>query len=152
MFLTVHTSVAALIGEQTNSITLAFVLGFLSHVVLDAVPHGDEEFETVEPYFAKIKNYVIIGLVDLIGVFSIIHVLLEKELIFMSAPLLAAVIGSMLPDLLWGAQTITKWKILAVLNGPLARLHRLIKYKISLPAGLIVQGAFLAFFVYLLTL
>ena len=43
MFLTSHATAAVLIAEQIHSPTLAFALGWLSHYLLDAIPHGDDE-------------------------------------------------------------------------------------------------------------
>lgn len=42
MFLTVHTSAALAISQLPLANWLIFILAFLSHFVLDAIPHGDQ--------------------------------------------------------------------------------------------------------------
>jgi len=48
MFLTTHTVVGVLISQHTPTPLIAFSLGFLSHFLLDFIPHGDEQLLTAE--------------------------------------------------------------------------------------------------------
>ena len=49
MFLTVHAATGILIGKYTGNIYLAFIAGFLSHLILDIIPHGDQLILNSEP-------------------------------------------------------------------------------------------------------
>ncbi|MCA9325530.1 hypothetical protein KDA23_05720 [Candidatus Saccharibacteria bacterium] len=41
MYVSVHATVGAVVGQQTGNPLLAFGAGFASHLLLDVIPHGD---------------------------------------------------------------------------------------------------------------
>jgi hypothetical protein len=41
MTLTTHATLGAVIGRATGNPVLAFIFGFISHFLIDMVPHGD---------------------------------------------------------------------------------------------------------------
>jgi len=43
MFITVHAAAATVIGKNISSPIIAFLLGLLSHLILDLILHGDSK-------------------------------------------------------------------------------------------------------------
>lgn len=117
MYLTVHASVGALIGKTVgNNPLLGFVLGFLSHFLLDKIPHADphislpEHFgETIRPS-KPVVGFITIVLLDSLLVAALTSFLITKNIIPSSSIL--SIIGSVLPDFAFGFYFLTKNKYL----------------------------------------
>lgn len=62
MLLTPHTLVGAAIGASTNNLVSVIILAFLSHFILDALPHTDwalwHNHGDFEP---ELKDYILVG-------------------------------------------------------------------------------------------
>ncbi|MBI3119979.1 MAG: hypothetical protein HYZ08_00005, partial [Candidatus Kerfeldbacteria bacterium] len=58
MFTTAHAVVAITIAHQTGDPMLGLVLGVLSHLIFDAIPHGDRNFFAVERHSSGKFNVV----------------------------------------------------------------------------------------------
>ena len=107
MLLSVHATVGAVIGEQVNTPLLAFLLGFISHFILDIIPHGDEAL--IKAYRNNFKNR---GMLYLI-IFDITSTVLLLFLLFYSAKInfnnvvIWGIIGGILPDILVAINEIT---------------------------------------------
>lgn len=56
MILTPHLLIGAAIGAKTHNLGLIIILGILSHVVLDKLPHWDYNTPGIK-YFKKTKDY-----------------------------------------------------------------------------------------------
>ncbi len=139
MYYTIHAPIGILIAQKTSNLGLVFLLTIISHFLLDIVPHGDIKTEK----WLKIKNYkkrfLIILLAD--GALSLALVVF----IFLKIkpenpwPYLVALFASALPDLLW---IPVKFKKIPLLNGYRkfhSSFHHLIKIKITIWAGLLLQ-------------
>ncbi|MBU1036698.1 hypothetical protein KKF32_01515 [Patescibacteria group bacterium] len=154
MFLTVHATAAALIGEQTQSISLAFILGLLSHLILDMIPHGDEVIFDRRLGEKVWKRRLWLGsTLDTLGVAILTMVLWKNNLINLSGPTISCLIGSLLPDYLFGFKETFKLDVL--LNYPqkiFTFFHDFFKVRISPLKGALVQIIILTIFIYLLTL
>ena len=107
MFITVHATVGAIIGEQTNNIWVALVLGFLSHFVFDAIPHGDQNLLDKEPTkkskAAKFFKFFVLDALVLSAAFSLYF---NFHLFDNWLPVLAGAFGAILPDGISGLNLI----------------------------------------------
>ncbi len=151
MFLTVHASSGLFIGSQISTPWLAFLLGLISHLIIDAIPHGDESLAEKWSGATKIKKLSLIVAVDMIGVFFLSYWLISGDFADLSPAVLAALIGSILPDYIWGLHEITKDKISGWISSHILNwFHQLIPWRIPFLHGLLIQSATLAIFVFLL--
>jgi len=155
MFITVHAAAGVIIGKQVNHKVWAFVLAFLSHFILDIIPHGDEVLE--KKFFGiKVKDIAKERLMALYG--SIDAVVLAFYLIFIfktysfaqNDPVNLAIIGAILPDLLVAIYKIKNFKWLKWFYLLHTYNHRLItekiKYVMPLKLGILLETALLIFF------
>ena len=98
MLLSVHATVGAVIGQHVDSSLLAFVLAFISHFILDIIPHGDEQL--IKAYREDFKNkgmkYLIIF--DLITTIILIPLLFYSGKIAFNLPVIWGIIGGIIPD------------------------------------------------------
>jgi len=105
MYLTVHAAAGALIGNYINNSPIAFLLGLLSHFILDAIPHHDGNIPTGGHDFKSIKKLYlnkIIALMYLDFCLAIIVVaaLLTGDIHFFSKPIIWGMAGAVLPDII----------------------------------------------------
>lgn len=102
MFLTPHTSVAIWISTKITDPILAFVLGIVSHFILDMIPHGDESIgqhisNKKHRFYYMVKVAAVdTALAGLLVLFFIAH-----GPVVSGWALFWAVFGSWLPDLAW---------------------------------------------------
>lgn len=100
MLLSVHATVGAVIGEQVDSALLAFVLAFISHFLLDIIPHGDEA--VIKEYRNGFKNkgmkYLIVF--DIVSTIILLPVLFISQNISFNLIVIWGIIGGILPDIL----------------------------------------------------
>lgn len=99
MLLSVHATVGAIIGDNVNTPLLAFVLGFISHFILDIFPHGDEEL--IKAYRNDFKNNGVIYLIffDLVSTLVLIPVLFISNKVDFNIVVMWGIIGSIIPDI-----------------------------------------------------
>jgi hypothetical protein len=101
MFLSVHTAAGILIGEQIPNPLIAFTAGFLSHFIVDVVPHGDDELNLwLEKGSRRAKIRNVVGL-DIALSASLLSTAISKADTRHIPSILAASLGSVLPDLVW---------------------------------------------------
>lgn len=121
MFLTVHATTAAVIGENIPSVPLAFIIGLISHFILDIIPHGDKDlghkffgrvFRIGEHAQAKIRALMVYGAIDaFILVLVMIYLFRAYDFTYPDS-VTWAIIGGILPDLLVGIYAAGKFKAL----------------------------------------
>ena len=103
MFIAAHAASGALIAHQVDNYWLVFFLAFISHFVLDIIPHGD--YHHVHDYFNGGKKLVK-NLYNVILVDSIVSVMLATLLLTYTSTdrtlIAIGIIGAILPDLLVG--------------------------------------------------
>jgi len=102
MFLTPHTSAALWISTKVTDPIMAFILGVVSHIILDMVPHGDDSLtqhitNKRDKFYYELK----IATVDTVLAGLLILIFIVNGPIVNSWVMLAAVFGSWLPDLTW---------------------------------------------------
>lgn len=109
MTLTTHAAIGAAIGTFVGNPFLGFTLGIVSHLLVDMIPHGDSVVLTAYKVKKKKKAGVAYVMVDasiaimlLMGLVGIDHAGQATS----SLAFAAAVMGSVLPDLLTGVSEI----------------------------------------------
>ncbi|PWB38920.1 MAG: hypothetical protein C3F02_01525 [Parcubacteria group bacterium] len=132
MFLTTHAAAALYVGTQVHDPLLALAIGFASHFVMDAVPHGDEtlgshHITTRGKYFYLAK----VAFVDLFLAGSLVFFYMHRRPEVDRLVVAAAAFGSWLPDFLWLANRLLKIKILTFYTRMHDRIHELINWQFS---------------------
>lgn len=140
MFLTVHAACGTLIGQHSNGILLAFILGIISHYILDIIPHGDDDF-------GKKKSFVALASLD--SIFAVILILFLFAQVNLPHPKIIAwgIAGSILPDITWALEKIIRIRPFKPITEPNHLMHQIIKKRLSVGHGMILQLIFLAIFV-----
>ena len=104
MILTPHILIGAAIGAQTSNVWVAFLLGLISHYLVDAFPHWEYLAEVNISDLNSIKK-ILLDLV--IGIILVLVLVWSNPNIVI---ILMAVIGSILPDFLHGIYSSFKIK------------------------------------------
>lgn len=105
MYLTVHTPISLIIGEKIKNPFLAFLVAFLAHLVLDAIPH-DPAWQQ-----ATFLNFIMVIVLDFAVLSLFLFILWKKKKnIFKSVSVLSAIAGGIIPDVLWGINIISPVK------------------------------------------
>jgi len=147
MFLTIHASAGIFIGSQTQNPWLAVILGFISHLILDIIPHGDSGIGKHWPRRVKIKRMALIEVADTLGIILMTYYLVSHNFIALSPAVIAAIIGTALPDYIWGFYDLTGWKILGWISSRiLMYLHDLLNCQVPILTGILIQIMTLAIF------
>jgi len=114
MFMVTHAAVGALVGGVVGSGPLAFTLGFISHFLMDMIPHGDEFMmdEYKSRNGSRVRKAVAYVTIDAIATIMAILVMLSNAPAHMHDAMKWGIIGGVLPDLMVGIYEATKLKIL----------------------------------------
>ena len=126
MFLTVHSTAGALIGDSIGNPFLAFLFGMASHFLLDRIPHFDpngyQDFETRPVRLTRAgKKYITIVLIDTLFVGVLLLVLFKKQQ--HPYPAMFGALGAVAPDYLMGLAKLTKNKWLLIYDGFHLKMH-----------------------------
>ncbi len=150
MFLTSHTAAAILIATKIQNPYLGFLLGLLSHFILDIVPHGEGGlFAGNKSHSQKLVSLAKLAAVDfllsiILLVFTLYFLQPNNNFIF-----IATMSGAVLPDFLWGSIELFKLKFLNWFLVLHHRLHDLLDIVYDIKYGLLVQAIFIACCLYL---
>jgi hypothetical protein len=109
MTLTTHVAIGAGIGVLVGNPILGFVLGGISHFLVDMIPHGDTVL--ADRFFVHKEKMVPVAYTMSDGALSIVLLMVLiniKPDSISNLPFAAAVIGSALPDLLVGVAELFK--------------------------------------------
>jgi len=98
MYLTTHAAVGVLISQSVERPLWVFLFSFLSHFVLDFIPHGDEDVGTWIQ--KRPRNAFVVGLLDLGLLTMFLSILYATKDLPQMALISAGVIGAVLPDFL----------------------------------------------------
>ena len=147
MFITIHAAVGIALTQNVISPLLGGIVGFVSHLVLDTIPHGDDVLgdRLRAKNWSRLKLGLIFGLPDLaIWSAGLAWYLVTQHPIY-STVVIATACGAILPDLLWGLATFVPWRWLKTFDKFHERTHRLFGHNL-LPmwAGFSLQGLILA--------
>lgn len=168
MFLTVHAAAGILISQATREPVSAFFVSFISHYILDIIPHGDEGIGRW--IHEKPIRLFLVGFADLIILASYVITILHLFPYTENLLIISGVFGGVLPDFIselhhqstnHSAPIYSLTKIINkfhLVNSLLKKHHHLhhklhffIEKNISWRSGLIFQFAVFIFF-FLLTL
>lgn len=159
MFLTVHTAAATVIGKHIISAPLAFLLGLLSHFLLDLIPHGDSDLDSdfIKSVKKKgiSKKFLMIGMIDLFVLILLLFYFVYNFEFISQSHVIWAIIGGILPDILMVIYRLTKFKWLKWIYDLHEKNHALITGKIikdyNIKYGLIFQITLMIIFILLAT-
>lgn len=101
MFLTVHAAAGILIGQQIHNPIIAFLVGLLSHFIVDMVPHGDEELKTWLKHGNSKKRIRNVILMDFTLALTISIFFINQITVSHVYSMITAIIGSTIPDFLY---------------------------------------------------
>lgn len=152
MFITVHATAAAIIGKHIKTPALAFLLGFISHLILDVIPHGDQhlgkklfDWKFQEERLTK-KNFAglaVYGIVDYIVTILMIMYVFKNLPLENESSVAWAIIGGVIPDVIVGLYMVGNFKWLRGLFKAHMFNHHLIlkkmKNDIPLWIGMVMQ-------------
>jgi len=110
MYLTVHASAGILIGSQTGNPLLAFIVGVLSHYLLDSIPHDSIEGHDWHEKGDMVKKFALEASIDFCVLLGMIVFLQEKDLLILSSPIVWGIIGAVIIDFIWGGIELFKLK------------------------------------------
>ncbi|MFA5029711.1 MAG: hypothetical protein WC518_03105 [Patescibacteria group bacterium] len=160
MFITVHAAAAAILGRQAANPVIAFILGLISHFVLDAIPHGDEHLGKKFLGFGikEKEDFRIMALYGSIDSFflAVFLIFLFKNFEFNNNGdnIAWAIVGGILPDILVAIYKLKNFKLLRWFSNLHMRNHRLIIKEtaadIPLKYGVLMQVCFLIALIWLI--
>ena len=150
MFLTAHTSVALLISTKIINPFLGFILGFISHFLIDIIPHGDEELDQKIISLNRKEKFIfltLIGLVDLFFSLILVYFFIKYSTTNNNV-IYFTVLGSWLPDILWLSIDFFNVKFLGFFIKFHTYMHTLIDYRYPIIYGIPLQIIFIVFISY----
>lgn len=114
MTLTTHATLGAVIGHAVGNPALAFVFGFISHFLIDMIPHGDTGLaDNFRVHKRGRKQAVAYVMVDAIVALFFVLILANTRDLESVRTFSWGIVGSVLPDLLVGLSDIAKTPLLA---------------------------------------
>src|SRR3989344_1896046 len=149
MFLIVHATVGAAIGERLEPPAFSFWAGFLSHFVADIIPHGDERSGRLLFCPERLHWLVILAIIDGLAAMSLIAVLWLGGFFNNAIGAMAGALGAIMPDVLAGFSELSHGKLWPHFARFHERNHKLINYEIPLVAGGVVPFGFFLVTIYL---
>src|SRR3989338_3897955 len=112
MFLTVHATSGIIIGQYFTNPIVAFIMGYLSHFVLDIIPHGDDKLFIHYLWPKRLKALITTAAIDsVLAIVWLILIFVHTDTIYSTA-ILTAIIGTVLPDFLLGLYQVKKIKVI----------------------------------------
>ena len=148
MFLTIHSTAGLALGSLTGNPIIALVMGILSHLVLDIIPHGDEILDTIAKRGHFVKRMAIFFTIDFAIMLLFAFLFFRGLIIDNPYPLLAGMFGAILPDLLSGFVTMFPNKLWNWYFTFHKANHELLKRTIPLKYGIVLQLLTLSLFTY----
>lgn len=117
MTLTTHATLGAVIGHAVGIPFLAFIFGFISHFVIDMIPHGDTGLsDNFRIHKRKRKRAVAYVIVDAVVAIFFVLLLANTRDINSLRTFSWGIVGGVLPDLLVGLYELTKTPLLKWFN------------------------------------
>lgn len=116
MTITTHAAVGTIIGLNVGNPVLGFVIGFISHFLLDMIPHGDSKISDNLRIHKKKKGPITYGTIDAIIAIFFLFTVLDNSVAAHSRVFYWSVAGSIMPDLISGVYDLTKSKWLKRYN------------------------------------
>jgi hypothetical protein len=117
MTLTTHATLGAVIGHATGNPLSAFILGFISHFLIDMIPHGDTGIaDNYRIHKRRRKQAIAYVMIDAVLALFFVLLLANTREIEPMRSYSWGIVGGVLPDLLVGLYEIKKTRLLAWFN------------------------------------
>ncbi|MFA7286673.1 MAG: hypothetical protein WC052_03390 [Patescibacteria group bacterium] len=139
MFLTVHASIGALLGDVIDEPYVAGFAGMLSHFIFDAVPHGDERIEKYLLAPERKRWVAALFILDALTALAIVTLFYASGITRHPAAFFTGALGAVLPDVLDGCWHVSRKKFLPDFHTMHDAAHRFLKHPIHPVLGYIVQ-------------
>ena len=113
MTLTTHAAIGAALGAVIGNPLIGFTLGLISHFLVDMIPHGDNNI--ADTYRVKKNKRLGVAYITVdaaIAIIMLMSLVSGRPHTTSNIAFSAAVIGSILPDLLVGIGEIYKHRVL----------------------------------------
>ncbi len=137
MYQIVHGMAGIAIGSRLGNPILAFVLGIVSHFILDAIPHDSIEARDWENNGTDsfVKKIALEAMVDLWALLILLLVMQEGFKIYLDYSMIAGLVGGVLPDYVWGLTELLQIKNQALekFKAWHTKIHTLIFKQIYIP-------------------
>ncbi|OIO17604.1 hypothetical protein COV56_02855 [Candidatus Kuenenbacteria bacterium CG11_big_fil_rev_8_21_14_0_20_37_9] len=142
-----------LIGNQIGNPWLAFLMGVISHFVLDAIPHDIRELNEWQNRDNNKKKQAIEGYFDAFFILLLTIFLLSINKLSLGQTTVSALVGVFMPDLLWIMPWVFNYKNkwLEKYENFHLTVHKLIYKKIYITAWIAIPLQ-LAFFLILFSI
>jgi len=162
MFVTVHAAAATIIGKNVSSTALAFILGIISHYILDMIPHGDQDLgkKFFGLRFKQLKQQNYFKFMALYGTMDSFILAIYLMFIFnnfgysQNPTIIWAIIGGILPDFLALMYKLTEIRFLSGLNKIHEYFHMLLLKRLNkdlpLRLGVLLQICLLIILVWVI--
>lgn len=152
MFLTVHATAGAAVGALTGNPIAGFLLGVLSHAVLDIIPHGDEHLapackgHTCD-HREEIRFFIKLAALDGVIMLGVLAAVLQPWVVLPSWAVVAGIAGGVLPDIGQGLGTaFPRWRLFARFRVLHDIVHvTIIPFETPVVLGMVTQLAALTF-------
>ena len=111
-----HIAIGAGISTIVGNPVLGFGISFLSHFIVDIIPHGDSFLSDEMRKDGKMRKAVLYGTFDYLVTIPLFFLFLVTAPFISLAVFLTSCLGSIAPDLLVGLHDLTKSKYLKGFN------------------------------------
>ncbi len=109
MTLTTHATIGAVIGHAVGNPLWAFIFGFISHFIVDMIPHGDTGLsDNFRIHKRKRKRAVAYVVIDAIVALFFVLIIANTRDIESVRTFSWGIVGGVLPDLIVGLFEVTK--------------------------------------------
>ena len=147
MYLTAHAAAgAAAAGLLTANPLVAFGLGWLSHYVVDFIPHGDEAAGEWVSRGNEVRRLTLLFSIDALVLAALVAAQVMAR--GFSWVTLAAAAGSTVPDVLWGLEKLFGRRLFGPLQQLHGRVHNALGLRLPTWLGLAFQACFAGWFWY----
>ena len=117
MTLTTHATLGAVLAKAAGNPLMAFVFGFISHFLVDMIPHGDSGIsDNFRVHKRRRKQAVAYVAVDAVIAVIFVLILANTRDISSMRTFTWGIIGGVLPDLIVGIYELTKAPFLKWFN------------------------------------
>lgn len=138
MYLIGHAAVGVLMASGTANPAAAFGFGWLSHYLADFIPHGDEAVGEWTKRGNQVARLALIVAPDLAFIAAALAAYFGVH--GFAPSVLAAAIGALVPDVLWGLEIFFKRKLFGPHHKFHDRNHNFFRWKIPFVYGLCLQA------------
>ncbi|OGY91784.1 MAG: hypothetical protein A3H70_02610 [Candidatus Komeilibacteria bacterium RIFCSPLOWO2_02_FULL_48_11] len=150
MYLTIHAAAGAAIGQFISNPLLAFILGFVSHFILDIIPHGDEGIKHWKWFKTDLGRLAAATLIDFFVLCAVAMYWLIYSPVNVFPGMIYGMAGAVLPDTLWGLHELTGTPLLNWYSKSHSSLHHILKKPLAVQHGFLIQIPLLLAFTWLI--